>query len=869
MRYILIIFNIPYRSKIGGGFLDEYRNLLAHYYEDDCIKKQFLIDHLFEVARRSKHTGSLVGLKSSCELIGLLHDFGKSDDIFQLYIKGEYRGRVNHSSAGAKILDNIEDKVENKYNIEGILKAKGVKIRVWALYKEILQYPILAHHGLYDIIDNDFDYRTGIRLEYDKYGEYDFTGKGLNFFSFLNREYGKLNGKNIYALYYEGFIEFVEIYKKLKDMAARLDSRLHKKKALYFYYGALVRLLLAVLKDADIYDSSNYYRNHKDKVYCENELNMVWNQMGEAIENLYIKFSNKTHKSELDIIRTDLANDIYRFSQRNNKGAYKLSMPVGSGKTYAALRYSIANARKFHKSRIFYCTAFLSVLEQNSSSIKEVLGDKYVLEHHSNIVENFEKNGDEEDQKEYLVNEYLKESWESPIVLTTIVQFSNTMFKDKSSNIRRFVKLINSVIIIDEVQSLPTKVIYNFNLMTNFLTHIMNCNILHCTATQPNFDNKDALKYHCFYGYKSNESSIIQSIENSEVFDRVDYYNLLGMDLNMTLNTKGIADHIKDQLKDEMSALVVLNTKKAVSNLYNGLLEDSEIQDLDCEVIYLTTNQCPKHRLEIIEEMKKRLKDLRTGKGQKKLICVSTKLVEAGVDIDFDLVYRSLAGIDSIIQCGGRCNREGKKSSKGKLFIFEYGDENLKYLPDLKKQKIAAKSALRALKKENLINSKIDIEKACDYYFRKLFSNEEAESKYLEYPISKGDTILNLLTTNPNGTDNYRNKNNERPYFKLKQGFKTAATNFDLIKENTISVIVQYNNAKLIENLYEAIDCSNYYDIKIILKKLQPYTISIRQSEEYENYVSKELDGEIFILNREAYDEKVGLLKGELQSLIY
>src|SRR5690606_24017762 len=122
---------------------------------------------------------------------------------------------------------------------------------------------------------------------------------------------------------------------------------------------------------------------------------------------------------------------------------------------------------------------------------------------------------------------------------------------------------------------------------------------------------------------------------------------------------------IKRQLENEMSALIVLNTKRAVSNLYNGLLKDNEIQESNCEVIYLTTNQCPKHRLEIIKKMKRRLEDLRSDKEKRKLICVSTKLVEAGVDIDFDVVYRSLAGIDSIIQCGGRCNREGEKVSKG------------------------------------------------------------------------------------------------------------------------------------------------------------------------------------------------------------
>lgn len=847
--------------------MDIYKELLAHYDENDATKKQLLLFHLLEVSRISKTIGDLVGLKNSCELIGLLHDLGKSSEIFQLYIRGEYSGKVNHSSAGAKILGYIEDKVKNEYDIDYLLEHEEVNSRVLDIYKEVLQYPILAHHGLYDIIDNNFDYRTGIRLDYDKDYKYDFEGRDLNFYHFLDKEYNKSNGKSMYNLYYEGIIEFIKIYKKLRRMASRFKKE-YKNKALNFYYGALIRLLLSILKNADIYDSSNYYREYKDKSYSQDELNIIWKQMKGSIEGVYKEFNSKSDKSELDIVRTDLANEIYEFSQLYNRGTYKLGIPVGSGKTYAALRYSIGNAEKFHKSRIFYCTAFLSVLEQNANSIKDILGDEYVLEHHSNVTENFEKNGDDEDQREYLAYEYLKESWESPVILTTIVQVFNTMFKGKSSNIRRFSKLVNSVIIIDEIQSLPVKAIYNFNLMTNFLADVMNCSIIHCTATPPSFDNMNALNYPCFYGNESGETSIVRPIQNKEVFARVDYYSLLNENLNRPLSTEEIINHIKVQLESERSALIVLNTKRAVSNLYNGLLEDNEILDLDCEVIYLTTNQCPKHRLDIIERMKKRLEDLRDGRGYRKLICISTKLVEAGVDIDFDLVYRSLAGIDSIVQCGGRCNREGKRTLKGKLFIFEYEDESLRYLPDIAKQVRAAKTALRILIRENPDSIKIDIGKACDYYFYKLYSNEEIEGKYLEYPIDNEDTIINLLTTNPIGSSNYKAKNGEKAHFKLKQGFKTAAVKFDLIKEDTISVIVQYQNEKLLEELYEAMNYRNYEDIKKILKRLQPYTIAIRRIEEYERYVSRELDGQIFILNKEAYDEKIGLKKGELQLLI-
>lgn len=847
--------------------MKEYRKLLAHFDVEDPKKKQFLVEHLFEVSRIAKELGSSLKLKSSCELIGLLHDFGKYKHQFQQYIRGEFNGLVNHTSAGAGLLDYLENEVKSRYVV-------GVSInnKVWNVYKELLEYPILSHHGLYDIIDRNSNYRTKIRLDYNN--DSVEMGKAIDFFNFLNDEYTKINDMDIYDLYYNGLIEFEKLYLEMKEMALKFSEetdkkkeKIQRKKALHFFYGSFIRLLLSILKEADIYDSSNYYRLDKDKIYYKHDLSTIWDQMSESVEGLYIGFE-KSKKSELDKVRTLLANDLYKQSSDSPKGAYKLDMPVGAGKTFASFRYAIGNCKRFNKSRVFYCTAYLSVLEQNASSIKSIIGDKYVLEHHSNIIDDYEGEIDENDQNDYKEYEYLKESWESPVIITTLVQLTNTMFKYKASNIRRFSKLINSVIIIDEIQSLPNKAVYNFNLMTNFLVNIMNCSIVHTTATPPNLGNRAVLTYPCFYEEELIKSSAYGGIEGANVFHRVDYYSLLGKELDLEFETKDIVNHIKSQIEDEKSTLVVLNTKRAVSNLYNGLIMDSELLDLDYEIIYLTTNQCAKHRLKIIEYMKERLKNLRNLKSERKLICISTKLVEAGVDIDFDLVYRSLAGIDSIIQCGGRCNREGKKSTMGKLFIFKYRDEDLNYLKEIQKQRDASEAALRLLKIREIKDEPINIEQACDYYFDKLFLNEETEGKILEFPI-EDDTILNLLTINPKGFDNYRNEHKEDAEFILKQSFKTAGKEFELIKENTLSVIAQYENEDLIDEFYKAIDDNRFYDIKTILKRLQPYTINIRKNDEYENYLIKELDGEVFILRKDAYSKEVGIVKTELQTLMF
>lgn len=847
--------------------------LLAHYDKNNHDREQLLTEHLINVASKSKELGSVIKLESICQLIGLLHDFGKREDKFQRYIRGEYIGRVDHSTEGAFILGYIESKVFDNYKIEDFLKDKGLKLITWKLYGEIIKYPILAHHGLYDIIDGNFDYRTGLRLS--RSNECNPPKGSLEYLNILNQENISCGNTSIYDLYLEGFKEFIEKYETIEEMSSQIydmknkEDKIFKNKSEYFYYGALVRLLLSILKDADIYDSSNYYRSIKDKIYIQEELNIVWNELEGLIENLYKKFNAKDNISDLDIIRTNLSNDIYDFSKIHGSGAFKMDMPVGAGKTYAGLRYAIGNASKFKKTRIFYTTAFLSILEQNANSIREVLGDKYILEHHSNIIEDHELDEEWADQKEYETIEYLKESWESPIVLTTLVQLSNTLFKHKASNIRRFSKLINSVILIDEIQSLPANAIYNFNLMNNFLTNIMNCTIVHSTATPPDLDNKKTLNYPCIYGKDGEDISIIKPIEKIDEFSRVEYHSLLGEQLDTSLNDEELLKHLKIQLEEENSVLVVLNTKNAVGKFYESLVKDTDLISSDVEILYLTTNQCPIHRLEIIKKMKERLYQLRKGQCKRRLICVSTKLVEAGVDIDFDIVYRSLAGIDSIIQCGGRCNREGKKTSKGKLFIIKYDRENLNYLPDIRKQREAAETALKIILREKTNDEIIDIEKARNYYFQKLYLNEGAAGNYLEYPIEDNETILDLLTTNPFGNANYLNKHGEKPKFKLKQRFKTAALEFELIKENTVSVITRYKNDEKIEELYTAIEYYDYYNIKRLLKILQPYTISFRKANDYENYITRELEGEVLILSREAYSSEIGLTKGELQSLIF
>src|SRR5699024_7601259 len=179
--------------------------------------------------------------------------------------------------------------------------------------------------------------------------------------------------------------------------------------------------------------------------------------------------------------------------KKDGPGIYQLNLPTGAGKTLISLRYSMHQLNEQNKSRFIYITPFLSVLEQNADEIKNILKDKDIIEHHSNVIK--EKSDENEnienlDSKRKVFDEFLIDTWDSPIVLSTMVQFFQPLFKGKPANIRRFASLINSVIVLDEVQSLPVTVTHIFNLTMNFISQVMGSTIIMCTATQPMYNSK-------------------------------------------------------------------------------------------------------------------------------------------------------------------------------------------------------------------------------------------------------------------------------------------------------------------------------------------------------------------------------------------
>jgi|LSQX01.1.fsa_nt_gb CRISPR-associated endonuclease/helicase Cas3 len=849
-----------------------FSHILARIEENQFgeVKKQSLTDHLLEVGRIAGELGDTVGLKYMMMQIGFLHDMGKADSIFQDYLRGLNNKKVDHSSAGAKLWAHILTNT----------KDYGNDFR-FKYYKEVILYVIQSHHGLFDVTNMDNrKNRSFERLNYNDADGYHFNEEVVPYYNYLNDYLIQHKKYSINDLVDKGFMEFNLIFDKLKQMAkSNPSATLHKDIYLSefnYYISCLVRLCLSILKEADIYDSANIFEKEKQKIWTKSELQDVWNDGSSKIEKIYKEYSQEDNPSELNIIRTEMADMAKCFAFNHRDGIFQLEMPTGGGKTKSSFRYALTNAKTFNKNRIFYITAFLSVLEQNANEIKEIISnDSIILEHHSNLLLEEEKYDEQiKYNEEQRILNYLKESWEAPIVLTTMVQFCNTLYKGQASQIRRFCKLIDSVIIIDEVQSLPLKVIYNFNLMMNFMKNIMHCNVVHCTATQPLLDSK-ALSYPVHYGDTNsiNHSIIEKNLVNKSCFDRVEYYNLTGKNATKKMSTADIINHVDNSLKDFSSCLIVLNTKKAVKTLY----EKFSLKTPDVKVVYLTTNLCAAHRLEIIQDIKSFLIQNRNNKSQKKLICISTQLIEAGVDLDFDCVYRSMAGIDSLVQCAGRCNREGKLSINGKhiqgrIYIINYDVENLGNLRDIKQTVDTSEEAIRSM---NIIDesAEISLDEIKSYYFNKYYKQNE---RILYYWSNKSnENMIDQLSLNRNSRAEYRLLHHTKYTYQLAQSFRTAADSFDLIRQDTVGVIVYYKNDDLIEQLYLAISNRDSYKISMLLKKLQRTTVNVYNNEKLKPYVSNMLskefaygNGQILLLEKHNYNDHMGIVTEGLADLI-
>ncbi len=772
----------------------------------DGTRRQSVFEHSMNSAMLAESYLGSVGLSSSGKLAGLLHDGGKLTQQFGDYINGisdARRGEIDHSYMGAK------------YLFEEILKEKDGKNAASAT---LIAHTIISHHAIHDWIDDhDDDYFTKRISKTDCYKEASANIKEM------------LTGTDLDELLNKASDEIQTIIRKLRT----------DEKEWAFYIGMLERLIESALIDADRTDTSDFMSGRKTEYTSDNA--SLWSEMNERMEtklNSFESIQNSLPPREKSISerRRSISDRCADFAG-HKVGACRLIVPTGGGKTLSSLRFAIKQCQKFSMDRIFYIAPFMSILEQNSDIIRSLAGDENFLEHHSNFLAEID---DENEYNEYQLH---TERWDKPVIATTMVQFLNSLFSDKTSSVRRMHRLCNSVIIIDEVQSVPIKCVYLFTLAVNFLTKACGCAVVLCSATQPTFEkNKHKL-------ILDDKPDMIPDYHNDfTFFKRTELINAV---IKHGFDDDEAAQFCYEKFRENGDILFVVNTKSEALRFYELLKEKA---GNEAYIIHLSTNMCPAHRKKRIGTLRRFLKK------HKPVICVTTQLIEAGVDISFRGVVRTLAGMDNAAQAAGRCNRNGENEGLCPVYLIDLKGENRISIEQIKNAKTVSH---QILKKTNydLLSPEVQ-----SIFFEQLYKYYSGNG--LSYPVEirngKDKKVVYLLDLLSLNKDKMLACGQPKPDKFMAQSFKTAGSLFEVIDSRTQNVIVPYNKGAkdIIARLNSDISSE---ELKVLLRKAQKYSVSIysgmerKLSDSGAAYTINSLNCEITVLRDEFYSTEFGV----------
>lgn len=487
-------------------------------------------------------------------------------------------------------------------------------------------------------------------------------------------------------------------------------------------------------------------------------------------------------------------------------------MPTGGGKTLASLRFALHHAKQHGLDRIIYVTPFTSIIDQNAEVVRLILepaGVKIgsvVLEHHSNLTPD----------KQSWRSKMLAENWDAPVVYTTTVQLLETLFGSGTRGARRLHQLANSVLIFDEIQSLPISCVHLFNNAMNFLADHCKTTVVLCTATQPLLHKVNAIKGAIRL---SERHEIMPNV--GKLFDDLKRVEVVNRRKPGGWSQAEVADLAIEQVKEAGSCLVIVNTKKAAQVVYQLCR-----QFPGAEVFHLSTGMCPAHRKAQLNSIRLRLQ----AKPCLPTLCVSTQLIEAGVDVDFSTVVRYVAGLDSIAQAAGRCNRNGHRE-KGMVYVVNprSEDENLSRLPDIRIGKEKAEGVLIDFVEDPARFGGICIGPlAMGRYYQDYFFARAAD---MSYPLARevtgrDDDLLSLFGANDKSVSDYaQNHGKSPPSLRFRQSFMTAAKAFKAINAPTEGVIVPYSSEgkALIADLCAAFLPDKEFEL---LRRAQQYSVN-------------------------------------------
>lgn len=694
-------------------------------------------------------------------LAGLWHDLGKFSKEFQLYISkagndahtGETLEKVDHSTAGAQCA-----------------------VQKHTLFGHVLAYGIAAHHsGLLDVQTNGKSNQEA-RLNKGSLPDYSAASD-------------QITDERI-----PDFPQFL-----MKIMRADRNG---------FSTSFFTRVLFSSLVDADFLATEAFISPSRTANRNQSQAEVL-NQIDQLLTQKIKEFGTPTHGDIVNQQRANVAIDCTTAAAKE-PGIFTLTVPTGGGKTLSSLQFGVKHALKHGQQRIIYVVPFTSIIEQNAEVIRQIVAplesDSFspLIEHHSSL----------SPEKESEQSRLATENWDAPIVITTAVQFFESLFAAKTSRNRKLHNIANAVVILDEAQSLPVNYLAPCLRTLQELSDHYNTTAVLCTATQPAI-HYDAEEFPI--GLKKCREIIQDPHTLFAALKRVQITDI-GEQTDAA---------IAQSILQSEQALCIVNRRKHAQGLFQLLPENAF-------GYHLSALMCPEHRSQTLATIRQRL-----NQGEPVRL-ISTQLIEAGVDIDFPVVYRALAGLDSIAQAAGRCNRHGKQPQLGQTYIFRPEDQKAEtYFRETAQVAAQIIDLHEDLLSSDAIHHYFDL-----YYFRQQARWDEKD-------------ILG------NFTFNHRLK-----HCPFRFNYKAAAENFKLIENQQNTVIIPFDEKaeKLIAQLRnESIPLN-----RTLLRGLQRYTVQIYPNLFNPNRTAFESirDGQFFVLiSLELnYSKEFGLILDEAHS---